>query len=162
MGGSVNLEGREKFEILEKKGHDAWSKMGATSYQNGWDILGAKKQEGSKRKEPRSTQKLTKSHPVRDLSKTNEEESSRVGQSVKPNLKEQEATSPLKPKINMKEQEAFCPLKPKLIKASNEGGEVQAGPNKGKCGTGKGNLKKVARRKGPRCWYEASRGSSRH
>ena len=123
--------------------------------------MGAEKQEGSKGKEPRSTQKLTKSHSVRDLSKTNEEESSRVGQSVKPNLKKQEATSPLKPKINMKEQEAFCPFKPKLIKASNER-EVQANPNKGKCRTGKGNLKKVARWKGPRCWYEASRGSSRH
>ena len=124
--------------------------------------MGAKKQEGSKGKEPRSAQKLTKSHPVRDLSKPNEEESSKVGQSVKLNLKEQEATSPLKPKINMKEQEAFCPLKPKLIRASNEGGEMQADPNKGKCGIGKGNLKKVARWKGLRCWYEAFGGSSRH
>ena len=93
--------------------------------------MGAEKQEGSKGKEPRSTQKLTKSHPVRDQSKTNEDEFSRVGQSVKPNMKEQKATSPLKSKINMKEQEAFGPLKPKLIKANNEDGEVQAGPNKG-------------------------------
>ena len=109
--------------------------------------MGAKKQEGSKGKEPRSAQKLTKSHPVRDLSKPNEEESSKVGQSVK---------------LNLKEQEAFCPLKPKLIRASNEGGEMQADPNKGKCGIGKGNLKKVARWKGLRCWYEAFGGSSRH
>ena len=50
---------------------------------------------------------------------------------MKPNMKEQKATSPLKSKINMKEQEAFGLLKPKLIKANNEDGEVQAGPNKG-------------------------------
>ena len=34
LGGRVNLEGREKFEILEKKGHDAQPEMGAASYQS--------------------------------------------------------------------------------------------------------------------------------
>nr|POE66326.1 hypothetical protein CFP56_75729 [Quercus suber] len=132
----------EKFENLKKKGHDARSGMDAASYHNGWDFLGAKKQEGSKGKETRSTQRLTKSHLVSDLPKANEEKSLKVSLSVKPNMKKQEATSPLKPKINMKKQEATSPLKPKIINVNIKGGEVQAGPNKGKLRTGKGNLKK--------------------
>nr|POF03349.1 hypothetical protein CFP56_51352 [Quercus suber] len=72
LGGRVNLEGMEKFENLKKKGHDAWSGMDATSYQSGWDFLGAKKQEESKGKEPRSTQRLTKSHLVSELSNVHE------------------------------------------------------------------------------------------
>ena len=123
--------------------------MGVASHQSGWDILSVEKQEGSKGKETRSTQRLTKSHLVGDLSKNNDdEESSWVGLTVEPNLKEKEATSPLKPKINMKEQKDVNSLKPKITKTNNVGGEVQAGPNKGKSGTGKGNLKKVAREVG--------------
>ena len=148
-GGRVNLEGWERFEKPEKKGHVAQSERGAASHHSGCDNLSAEKQEESKGKETCSTQRQTKSHLVGDLSKTKDEEkASWVGLVGEPNLKEVGATSPLKLKINMLEQKEVSSLKPKITKKNNTEEEGQAGPNKGKSGTGKGNLKKVAREVG--------------
>ena len=62
-----------------------------------------------------------------------------MGQSMKPNKDEQEVTSPLKPMTS---------------KENNESGDVLVGPSRGKCGAGKGNLKKIAMEVGKA--YEAS------
>jgi len=88
-GRRVNLEGWERFEKPEKKGLVARSERGAASHQSGCDNLSAEKQEESKGKETRSTQRQTESHLVRDLSKTKDEEkASWVGLAREPNLKE--------------------------------------------------------------------------
>ena len=147
-GGKVCLEGREKFEFLEKKSHETRTEIGAASYQKGWDTLGAEMQARSKGKEPCNTQKPTRNQLVKDLSNSNVDESSKVGHSVKPNVKEQEATSPLKPKTNIKVQETSDSLKPKTIKTNVEEELVLAGLIKGKSGLGKAKLKKVAREMG--------------
>lgn len=127
LGGKVNLEGRE---IFEKQRHDERSGMCAASYQSGWDNFGSEKQDLSKGKGPCSTQKETESCLVKELFRTNEEGSAIVSQAVKPNKNEQEAISPLKPKPNKEHYKC---------------GDVQGSPSKGRCGTGKANLKKVAR-----------------
>ena len=75
-GGRVNLEGWERFEKPEKQGHVAQAERGAASHQSGCDNLSAKKQEESKGKETRSTQRQTKSHLVGDLSETKDEKKS--------------------------------------------------------------------------------------
>ena len=49
---------------------------------------------------------------------------------------------------DMLEPREVSSLKPKITKKNNTEEEGQAGPNKGKNGTGKGNLKKVARERG--------------
>ena len=148
LGGKVSLEGREKFEFLKKKRHETRTEIGAASYQKGWDTLGAEMQVRSKGKEPCNTQKLTRNQPVKDLSNSNVDESSKVGHSVKPNLKEQETTSPLKPKTNIRVQETSDSLKPKIIKTNIEEELVLAGLIKRKSGMGKAKLKKVAREVG--------------
>ena len=148
LGGKVSLEGREKFEFLEKKRHETRTEIGAASYQKGWDTLGAEMQVKSKGKEPCNTQKLTTNQPDKDLSNSNVDESSKVGHAVKPNLKEQEAICPLKPKTNIRVQEASDSLKPKLIKTNIEEKLVLAGLIKGKSGMGRAKLKKVAREVG--------------
>ena len=108
--------------------------------------MNAEKQEESKGEETRSTQRQTKSLLVGDLSKTKDEEKdSWVGLAGGPNLKEKGASCQLKPKIDMLEPREVSSLKPKITKKNNTEEEGQAGPNKGKSGTGKGNLKKVAR-----------------
>ena len=71
-----------------------------------------------------------------------------MGQAEEPNLKERRVTKPLKPKINMLEQKEVSLLKPKITEENNTEEEGQAGLNKGKNRTGKGNLKKVAREVG--------------
>ena len=71
-----------------------------------------------------------------------------MGQAEEPNLKERGVTKPLKPKINMLEQKEVSSLKPKITEENNTEEEGQAGLNKGKNRTGKGNLKKVAREVG--------------
>ena len=69
-----------------------------------------------------------------------------MGRAGEPNLKERRVTKPLKPKINMLEQKEVSSLKPKITEENNTEEEGQAGLNKGKNRTGKGNLKKVAGR----------------
>ena len=71
-----------------------------------------------------------------------------MGRAEEPNLKERRVTKPLKPKINMLEQKEVSLLKPKITEENNTEEEGQAGLNKGKNRTGKGNLKKVAREVG--------------
>ena len=71
-----------------------------------------------------------------------------MGRAGEPNLKERRVTKPLKPKINMLEQKEVSLLKPKITEENNTEEEGQAGLNKGKNRTGKGNLKKVAREVG--------------
>ena len=71
-----------------------------------------------------------------------------MGQAEEPNLKERGVTKLLKPKINMLEQKEVSSLKPKITEENNTEEEGQAGLNKGKNRTGKGNLKKVAREVG--------------
>ena len=71
-----------------------------------------------------------------------------MGRAGEPNLKERRVTKPLKPKINMLEQKEVSSLKPKITEENNTEEEGQAGLNKGKNRTGKGNLKKVAREVG--------------
>ena len=71
-----------------------------------------------------------------------------MGRAKEPNLKERGVTKPLKPKINMLEQKEVSSLKPKITEENNTEEEGQAGLNKGKNRTGKGNLKKVAREVG--------------
>ena len=71
-----------------------------------------------------------------------------MGRAEEPNLKERGVTKLLKPKINMLEQKEVSSLKPKITEENNTEEEGQAGLNKGKNRTGKGNLKKVAREVG--------------
>ena len=71
-----------------------------------------------------------------------------MGRAEEPNLKERGVIKPLKPKINMLEQKEVSSLKPKITEENNTEEEGQAGLNKGKNRTGKGNLKKVAREVG--------------
>ena len=51
-------------------------------------------------------------------------------------------------KPNKDEQEVTSPLKPKMNKENNDSGDVLVGLSRGKCGAGKGNLKKFAREVG--------------
>ena len=51
-------------------------------------------------------------------------------------------------KPNKDEQEVTSPLKPKMNKENNDSGDVLVGLSRGKCGVGKGNLKKFAREVG--------------
>ena len=67
-GGRVNLEGWERFEKPKKQGHVARAERDAASHQSGCDNLSAEKQEESKGKETRSTQRQTRNHLVGDLS----------------------------------------------------------------------------------------------
>ena len=136
LDGKDNLEERKNFE---KERHDGRSDWCVASNQSGWDNFEFEKQELSKEKGSCIAQKVTKSFLVKELFKTNEEELSIVGQSMKPNKDEQEVTSPLKPMTS---------------KENNESGDVLVGPSRGKCGTGKGNLKKIAMEVGKA--YEAS------
>ena len=127
LGEQVKLERRENFE---KWRHYAKSDLDATSNQSGWDIFGFEKQELSKEKGSSTSQKVTKGCLVKELFKSNEDKLSSVGWSIKPNKEEKEVTSPLKPKLSMENKES---------------GDVQVGPNKGKGGVSKVNLKKFAR-----------------
>ena len=88
------------------------------------------KHEISKKQGPRDVQVVTKSSIVKELLKANEEESSRVGQSMKPNKEKQEEISQVKPKMNIE---------------SNEGKELVVGLSKEIMGWVKVNGKKIAR-----------------
>ena len=110
--------------------------------------MGAEMQVKSKGKEPCITQKATTNQPDKGLSNFYEDESSKLGHAVKPNLKEQEAICLLKPKTNIRVQEASDSLKPMVVKINNEEEPVLAGLVKGKSGMGKAKLKKAAREVG--------------
>nr|POE92087.1 uncharacterized protein CFP56_29631 [Quercus suber] len=133
-GGQNSLEDREKFE---KRGHDGKSDVCVASYQSRWDNNETEKHELSKNKGPRSSQKVTKGVTrgslVKELFESNEDELDLMGRSLKPNIEEQEVTSPLKPKPN---------------KENEECGAVLVGLSKRKDGVGKVNIKKSAREVG--------------
>ena len=87
------------------------------------------KQEISRNKGTRDVQLVTKNGLVKELFK-NEEGLSIVGQSMMPNKKEQELTSPLKPRINIE---------------NNESRELVICPSKGKYGAGKEKWREVGK-----------------
>lgn len=130
LGGQDSLDERENFE---KRRHDVKSDVCAVSYQSGWDNLKAEKHELSRNKGSGSSQKVTRGGLVKELFKSNEDELSLMGQSIKPNIGEQEVTNPLKPKLN---------------KENEESGAMLVGPSKGKEGAGKVNIKRSAREVG--------------
>ena len=86
------------------------------------------KHEISKKQGPRDAQVVTKCSIVKELLKAKEEESSRVGQSMKPNKEKQEEISQVKPKMNIE---------------SNEGRELVVGPSKEIMGWVKVNGKRL-------------------
>ena len=105
----------------------------AVSYQSRGDNNESKKHESSKNEGPGSSQKVSKGELVNELFKSNDNELSLMGWSIKPNIEEQKVTNPLKPKPN---------------KENEERGAVLIGPSKRKEGMGKVNIKKYARRVG--------------
>lgn len=130
LGGQDSLDEREKFE---KRRHDVKSDVCTVSYQSGWDNLEVEKHELSRNKGSGSSQKVTKRGLVKELFKSNEDELSLMGQSIKPNIGEQEVTNPFKPKLN---------------KENEESGAMLVGPSKGKGRVGKVNIKRSAREVG--------------